>query len=232
MWSCTTHPRSGAATPENRQNRSVWNSAICPQGVSLTAFSAKVQKAPAQALGRGRSEYWQYRRRNPSRLARSLAVSKRTTPHAPSGVNPCKPLPMGMQSTMQPVSLSICVRNGLSNCLSGFLNSYRLPFMFVTETVSFFDTTAAPPSYGAGRPNSAIPMSGFADRIECSAPTAACFRTINAPWPTCCAPVSPCANRKSTLSGRTARVASRSLISSQSSIAMEPLSAPSTASRT
>jgi PAS domain S-box-containing protein len=50
--------------------------------------------------------------------------------------------------------------------------------MFVTWTVSFFDTTAALPNYGAGRLNSAIPMNGFADRIECSAPTAVCSRTI------------------------------------------------------
>jgi len=49
--------------------------------------------------------------------------------------------------------------------------------MFVTGTVSFVDTTAALPNYGAGRLNSAIPMNGFADRIECSAPTAVCSRT-------------------------------------------------------
>jgi PAS domain-containing protein len=33
--------------------------------------------------------------------------------------------------------------------------------------------------------NSAIPMNGFADRFECSAPTAVCSGTINAPWPMC-----------------------------------------------
>jgi hypothetical protein len=45
----------------------------------------------------------------------------------------------------------------------------QLPFaVFVTGTVSFFATTAALPNYGAGRLSSAIPMSGFADRIECS----------------------------------------------------------------
>jgi hypothetical protein len=74
-------------------------------------------------------------------------------------------------------------------------------------------TTAALPSYGAGRPDSAIPMNGFADRIECSAPTAVCSRTINVPWPMCCAPVFPCANGKFTLSDRMVRAASRSLTS-------------------
>jgi hypothetical protein len=94
----------------------------------------------------------------------------------------------------------------------------RLPFMFVIGRVSFFDTTAALPNYGAGRPTPAIPMNGFADRIECSAPTAVCSRTINAPWPMCCATAFPCADRKSILSDRTARVASRSLTSNQSRI--------------
>jgi hypothetical protein len=53
-------------------------------------------------------------------------------------------------------------------------------------------------AYGGGRPSSAIPTNGFADRIKCSVPTAACCRTINAPWPTCCAPAFPCANRRFT----------------------------------
>ena len=75
--------------------------------------------------------------------------------------------------------------------------------MFVTGRVSFFDTTAAPPSYGAGRLNSAIQMNGFADRIECFAPTAVCFRTVNARWQMCCAPAFPCANGKYTSSDRT-----------------------------
>src|SRR6266436_3819923 len=45
-------------------------------------------------------------------------------------------------------------------------------------------------------------------------------------WPMCCAPVFLCANRRSTLSDRTARAASRSLTSRQSRIAAETLSAP------
>ena len=90
--------------------------------------------------------------------------------------------------------------------------------MFVIGRVLFFDTTAALPSYGAGRLISAILTNGFADRIDCSAPTAVCSRTINAPWPMCCALAFPCADRKSTLSDRTARVASRSLTSRQSRI--------------
>ena len=53
--------------------------------------------------------------------------------------------------------------------------------------VSFFDLTAALPNYGAGRLNSAIPMNGFADRIECIAPMAVRSRIMNAPWPMCCA---------------------------------------------
>ena len=119
-----------------------------------------------------------------------------------------------------------------SNCPRGFSNNCRLPFMFVTGTGWFFDTTAALPNYGAGRLNSAIPMNGFADRFECTIPTAVCSRTINAPWPMCCAPVFPCANRKYTLSGRTECAASRSSTSRQSRIAVETLSALSTASRT
>jgi hypothetical protein len=55
--------------------------------------------------------------------------------------------------------------NRPSSCPRGYSNNCRLRSMFVTGTVSFFDITAAPPSYGAGRLNSAIPMSGFADRI-------------------------------------------------------------------
>jgi two-component sensor histidine kinase len=97
-------------------------------------------------------------------------MSNKATPHAPSGANPCKAQSTGMQSKMQPVSPSVCVRNSPSNCLRGFSNNYRSPFMFVTGTVSFFDTTAALPNYGAGHLDSAIPMSGFVDRIECSAP--------------------------------------------------------------
>jgi PAS domain S-box-containing protein len=81
-----------------------------------------------------------------------------------------------------------------------------LPFIFVIGTVSFFGTIAAPPNYGAGRLKSAILMNGFADRIECSARTAVCCRTMNAPWQMCCAQVFPCANRKYTLSDRTACV--------------------------
>jgi hypothetical protein len=57
--------------------------------------------------------------------------------------------------------------------------------MFVTGTVSFFDITAALPNYGAGRLKTGIPKNGFADRIECSALTAVCSSTINAPWPMC-----------------------------------------------
>jgi hypothetical protein len=48
--------------------------------------------------------------------------------------------------------------------------------------VQFFDTTTALPNCGAGRLNSAIPMSGFADRIECTAQTAVHSRLMNAPW--------------------------------------------------
>ena len=68
--------------------------------------------------------------------------------------------------------------------------------MFVTGRVSFFDTTVALPSYGAGRLNSAILMNGFADRIECSAPTAVYSRMINARWPMCCALAFPCAEQE------------------------------------
>jgi Low affinity iron permease len=87
-----------------------------------------------------------------------------------------------------------------SNCRRGFSTSCRLPFMFVTGRAWFSDTTAALPNYGAGRLRLAIPMKDFADRIEFTAPTAVCSRIINAPWPMCCAPVFPCANRKFTLS--------------------------------
>jgi two-component sensor histidine kinase len=46
--------------------------------------------------------------------------------------------------------------------------------MFVTGTGLFFDAIAVLRNYGAGSPNSVIRMNGFADRIECSAPTAVC----------------------------------------------------------
>ena len=62
-------------------------------------------------------------------------------------------------------------RNKPSNCRGGCSSKCRLPFMFVTGMVSFFDTTAAPPNCGAGRRNSAILTNGFADRIDCFAPT-------------------------------------------------------------
>jgi hypothetical protein len=94
-------------------------------------------------------------------------------------------------------------RNSLSNCPRGCSNNCHLPFMFVTGTVSFCDITTALPNYGAGRLNSAILLNGFVDPIECSAPTAVCFRTINALWQMCCAPVIPCANKKCTSSGLT-----------------------------
>jgi PAS domain S-box-containing protein len=102
---------------------------------------------------------------------------------------------------MGPVSVLVYVtRNRRSKYPHSFSNNCPLPFIFVTQTVSFADTTAKLPSYGAGRLNSAIPMSGFADHIECSSPTAVRSRTINAPWPMCCGPASPCVDRKSTLS--------------------------------
>jgi hypothetical protein len=69
------------------------------------------------------------------------------------------------------------------------------PSMSATGMVSFCNTTAALPNHGVGRQDLAIPTNGFADRIECSAPTAVCLRTINAPWPTCCVQPFPCANR-------------------------------------
>ena len=75
-------------------------------------------------------------------------------------------------------------------------------------------------------------MNGFADRIECTAPMAVRSRTMNAPWPRCCGPEFPCANRKSTSSGRTASASSLSLTSKPSRIATETLSAPSIASKT
>jgi hypothetical protein len=37
------------------------------------------------------------------------------------------------------VSPSVYVRSSPSNCLRSFSNNYRLPFMFVTGTVSFVD---------------------------------------------------------------------------------------------
>ena len=51
-------------------------------------------------------------------------------------------------------------------------------------------------------------------------------RIINAPWPMCCAPVFPCANRKFTLSGRMVCAALRSLTSRPSEMALETSSAP------
>jgi hypothetical protein len=69
----------------------------------------------------------------------------------------------------------------------GCSNNCRLPFMFVTGMVSFFGTIDALPNSGAGRLNPAIPMNGFADRIECFAPAAVCFRTINTRWRMCSA---------------------------------------------
>ena len=50
---------------------------------------------------------------------------------------------------MEPLSSLVCVtRNKPSNCPRGFSNSCRLPFMFVTGTVWFFDITAALPNMG------------------------------------------------------------------------------------
>jgi hypothetical protein len=44
--------------PENRQNRSVLNSAICPEGVVLAAFYAEAHlQAVRASVGAGRSEY-------------------------------------------------------------------------------------------------------------------------------------------------------------------------------
>jgi hypothetical protein len=54
----------------------------------------------------------------------------------------------------------------------------QLPFMFVTGTGWFSDTTVALPNYGTGRLRLAIPMNDFADRIECTAPTAVCSRIM------------------------------------------------------
>lgn len=144
-----------------------------------------------------------------------------------------KPVPTGGGAVkMRPLSTLVCVtRNRPSNCPHRFSSNCLSPFMFATETVSLVGTTAALPNYGAGRPNSAIPMNGFADRIECSGPTAVCSRTINARWPMCCVPAFPCVTRKSTLSDQMVRAASRSLPSRQSRTKRETLSAPSTASR-
>src|ERR1700735_323990 len=68
------------------------------------------------------------------------------------------------------------MKNRFSKCLRGCSNNCRLRFMFVIGKVSFFDTTTALPSYGGGRPSSAIPMNGFADRTKCSPPTAPTLR--------------------------------------------------------
>jgi hypothetical protein len=53
----------------------------------------------------------------------------------------------------------------------------QLPFaVYVCDREGLVsDTTAALPNYGAGRLRLAIPMNDFADRIECTAPTAVCF---------------------------------------------------------
>ena len=75
------------------------------------------------------------------------------------------------------------------------------------------------------------PNERFCGSYRMFRPTGVCCRTTNAPWRMCCAPVFPCANRKYTSSGLTACAASRSLTSRRSGIAMETLSAPSTASR-
>ena len=72
---------------------------------------------------------------------------------------------------MRPVSPLICVRgNRASNRPRGFSTNCHLPFMFVTGTVWLFVTTAARPNYGVDRLTSAIPMNGFADRIEAFRP--------------------------------------------------------------
>ena len=92
--------------------------------------------------------------------------------------------------------LVCATRKRALNCPGGCSNNCHSPFMSVIGTVSFFDTIAALPSYGAGRRIQAIPMNGFADRIECSAPTAVFFRTINVPWLMCCAPVFLCAKQE------------------------------------
>ena len=84
------------------------------------------------------------------------------TPRVPSEYSRTAPAP----------PLTCMTTNRPSNCPRSCSNNYRLPFMFVIGRVSFFDTTVALPSYGAGRLNSAILMNGFPDRIECSAPTA------------------------------------------------------------
>jgi hypothetical protein len=50
---------------------------------------------------------------------------------------------------MGPVSGSVCMtRNRPSNCPHSFSNNCHSPFMFVTGTVSFVDTTAALPLWG------------------------------------------------------------------------------------
>src|SRR5258708_6505161 len=67
-----------------------------------------------------------------------------------------------MRSLTRPVSPWGCVtRNCPSKCPRGCSSNYLLPFMFVIGTVSFFDTIAALPNYGAGRLNSAIPNERF-----------------------------------------------------------------------
>src|SRR6478609_706730 len=78
-----------------------------------------------------------------------------------------------MRARTEPVSPWVCVpRNRPSKCPGGCSNNCRLPFMSVIGTASFFDSIAALPNCGAGRLDSAIPMNGFVDRIECSALTA------------------------------------------------------------
>jgi hypothetical protein len=110
---CTTYPRLSAAIPENRQNRSVLNSA------DLRAMCTPKRSFPLRRTCKhwagALPEYWACRRGNPSQFARSLGVSNKSTPRAPSGANPGKRL-------VRPVSPSVCVRNIPLNCLRGFSN--------------------------------------------------------------------------------------------------------------
>jgi hypothetical protein len=63
---------------------------------------------------------------------------------------------------MQPVSTLVCVaRNWASNYPHSFSNNCHLPFMFVTGTVSFVDTTAALPNYGGRSPKLGDPDERF-----------------------------------------------------------------------
>jgi len=67
------------------------------------------------------------------------------------------------------------------NCPRDFSNSCHLPFTFVTGMVSFFDTIAGLPNYGAEPPNPAISRNDFAARTKCFVPMAVSFRMMK--WP-------------------------------------------------